>query len=310
MLDLKQPQSLNALSMLDALDQVKALVDDKWLFLPDVASGSIVSQSFTLSTSRMTGLQNDLPLSPAIYGALTSTYPGYELYFYSTSQSIANIYASAAYRLVPIPGVSQTDLLDQKGLTLSAISNLAETGNSADTSDLVVLGGDFSESYWGDPVAIKSAFSYIAEHPWIKVLSLPDLLISPSRSLKEYVPVCVDLLCSPENPALKDNEFTLWQNNAYAQISKLPYSSLSTAAWSTFTMLTAPSKDEKLQTLRWEYRSTVDYLLLAAHWASDPGRIQDCFELSDQPVCVLANDTIFALLSPNGARLVMLFTIY
>jgi hypothetical protein len=307
--DLKQTQSLYALSMLGQTDYIHDLVEKQLLFLPDVASGNMYTQAFTLLENKKEGLKFGIPSSNAVYGVLSKTFTGYDTYFYGSKNDQSVIYATAAYRIIPVPFLDQSKIITESGLTTSAIAILAEIGSSESSADLLIMGGDFPKTLWGDPIAVKKAFEYISIHPWIKPLSLFNLETYPSLPISRYTEKCSNLLCISDVQSESTNDQQeIWQNNVYAQLLKLPSNSITTAAWDTFSMLTSPTDNTSLVTLRSQYQGTLDALLFAANWAANPLPMQTCTESSTQALCFFANKNILAILSSIDGRILMLFS--
>jgi hypothetical protein len=307
--DLKQSQSLYALSMLGQTGYIHDLVEEQLLFLPDVASGNTDTQALTLLESKKEGLHYGIPTSNAVYGALSKTFTGYDTYFFGSRNDQSVIYATIAYRMIPVPFLDQNEIITGDGLTASAIALLAEIGNSENSSDLMIMGGDFPKTLWGDPAAVNKAFEYISSHPWIKPLSLSDLETYPSLPISFYTEKCLNLLCIADDYSESvNNQQEIWQNDVYAQLLKLPPNSITTAAWETFSILTSPTDNASLVTLRSQYKGTLDALLIAANWAANPHPMQTCNESGTQTLCFFANKNILAILSSINGKILMLFS--
>lgn len=308
-LDLKQPQSLYALSLLGQSSYIQQLVAEQLLFLPDVASGNAYTQAFTLQESRRAGLEYGIPISTAVYGALSNTFAGYDTYFYGSKENSTAIYTNATFRILPVSITDQSELLTEEGLTTSAIAMLAKVGSSKSASDLMIMGGDFPQTMWGDPTVVKKAFEYIASHPWINPLMFYDIVTLPSLPVSSYDQKCSNLLCFNDvQSSLLNSQQPNWQTNAYAQLSKLPYNAITSAAWDTFSLLTSPTDNAALAALRSQYQGTLDALLIAANWAADPHPMQICSESIAQTLCYLANENILAILSSIDGKILMLFS--
>ncbi len=308
-IDLKQPQSLYALSLLGLTDYIHDLVVKQLLFLPDVASGNIYTQAFTVLESKKEGLKYGISTSNAVYGALSKTIAGYDTYFYRSLNDQNVIYSTAEYRIIPVPFSDQSEIITEDGLTPSAISMLAETGSSENSSALMLMGGDFPKTLWGDPTAVKKAFEYISTHPWIKPVSLSELETYPSLPISRYSEKCSNLLCitDEQSESINDQQ-EIWQNDVYAQLLRLPPNSITTAAWNTFSMLTSPSENASLVALRSQYKETLDALLIAATWAANSHPMQTCAESITQTLCYFANENILAIFSSIEGKLLMLFS--
>jgi hypothetical protein len=75
-------------------------------------------------------------------------------------------------------------------------------------------------------------------------------------------------------------------------------------------MLTSPTDNPVLVTLRSQYQGTLDALLIAAEWAAHPHPLQTCSESVSQTLCFLSNENILAVLSSMDGKMLMLFSDY
>ena len=72
-----------------------------------------------------------------------------------------------------------------------------ELGGGFYGGDLIVIGGSFADSYWGNPKSIENTSLYISTHPWLSPLISFDLLsqktnvtykLNPIPSVYDYYP--------------------------------------------------------------------------------------------------------------------------
>jgi len=309
LLDFKKSSTLAALDALPGKLLLEDLVKSNLVFIPEMVSGETNAQDSTLRLSRLSGLQLGIPVSTAVFGATSKVFPGYDIYFYATDSYYAGVYSSPTYRLIPVATGTQSSLLNNQGFTIQALQLLANLGASALTNDLMVFGGDLSVSLWGDPTIASKAMSYIVEHPWIHPVSYSDLYQLPAVPVSSFHSGCSNLLCYPEaSQVYPEDEFKIWQSSIYPQLTSLSPNSVTDSAWQLYSRITNPTLDSKQALLQWQYRSTLDMLILAADWGNSPYTLQTCIEKPQQSFCVLSNNNILAILSPDSAGLLMLFT--
>lgn len=308
LLDVKQSGVLDALYRLDERKLIHYLSNQGLVFIPEAVYGESSAHEKLLSMSRQSGLQFGLTVSNAVFGPVTNTFPGYGIYFYASETTAATVYSSSLYRLIPVPAGSQIGSLDKQGLTIPALQSLANAGAEPESGQITVLGGDFQESLWGDPVSSSKTMEYIANHPWIHPLTYVDLNQLPAKPVSSFMTSCTNLLCTPEPlQALIKDEYILWQNSIYQQLIMLQPNTITDSAWQLYGRITDPTQNAELARLQWEYRSTLEKLILAAGWASQPYELQTCYDSAAQEYCILANERYLAVISPETAGLEMLF---
>ena len=309
LLDIKQPSTLSALASLPGMDLIADLVNRDLVFIPELITGDTGAQVQTLTQSRLSGLKHGLLPTNAIYGAASKVFPGFDVYYYATEANSASVYSSPYYRLIPVHAGSQSDLMNKEGLTANALQLLAGFGADTTATGLAVFGGDFSASFWGDPVAAVKAMAYISDHPWIHPVSFTDLYQLSAQPVSTFNSPCSNLLCHLEPDQIYPvEEHRLWQSIVYTQLINLPPNPVTDSAWQLYSRTTDPVTDPKLSILQWQYRSTLDMLIAASGWAGSPYTMQTCNDQAPRSFCILANENILAILSPESAGLVMLFT--
>jgi hypothetical protein len=289
LLDLKTPASLAALDSMGITLQIQSLASRGLLILPDVAYGEPADISLDFSRRAAAGF--GLPASQFVYSASADLQPGYPAQFLPLDSS-SHLARSGGRRLIPLPAADAIQAT-QDGPSLHVRRALAEAALSGDRSDLVVLGGDLPLSTWGDEDMAGPTFAWIAAHPWIQPLTAEDLMTFPVGSHNVNPPVAA----STASPFPAD-------------LRLAPDNSITSSAWQSYFILTAPTSDEKLLALRTNYLGQVTELLRAATWAEHPSAQADCDHDLDgdgQPECVLSNLDFYAILDPAGARLTNLF---
>lgn len=309
LLDIKQPSTLAALDSLPGMELITNLVNRNIVFIPEPVAGETDAQGQTLTQSRFSGLKNGLIPTNAIYGTASKVFPGHDVYYYATQANSAIVYASPGYRLIPVHSGSQSDLINKEGLTSNALQLLAGLGADPAATGLAVFGGDFSASFWGDPVAAAKSMAYIADHPWIHPVKYSELYQLPAQPVSSFESSCSNLLCRFEPDQIYPQDaYRLWQSRVYPQLSNLPPNPVTDSAWQLYSRITDPPLDPNLAILQWQYRSTLDMLIAASGWAGSPYTMQTCNDQEPRSFCILANESILAILSLDSAGLVMLFT--
>jgi hypothetical protein len=184
---------------------------------------------------------------------------------------------------------------------------------SADASKLVVLGGDLPASTWGNADASSATFTWISAHPWIQPLNGDDLLTFPTAgrtSTSARLPQlqAVPVFTADGKPSGLDS--ARLQSLVLSSLPAKPKNSIEVSAWQAYLTLTAPGADAGLESLRAQYLWQVRALASAGLWAEHPFTQANCFaypEFPGQPECILANQSIYAVFEPEGARLTQLF---
>ncbi len=188
-----------------------------------------------------------------------------------------------------IPAPHESDLLQPtvQGLTLDARRALLEAAQSGQP---LAWGGELAYSAWGNADIAGPSMAYLAARPYVEVLKPGQFASLPGAS--NLAPL-VSLPTLDPGP--------------YADIvAQLPErSNIAQAAQRMLAQLTAPTRDPRLLQLRALYLPDLDYFAAAAAWAQAPGPINDCARFA--PHCLLANETYFAVLRADGARLAYLF---
>ena len=317
LLDLRDPASLSALDHINALTPVKALHSKKLLTLPDSLPGSPTfplfpaglpddAPKYYLERSRQVSERYSIPPSDILYipGDYQELEPGYALYF--TPEEQTSRFASQ----IPIPHqASQEPQASPEGLSLAIRLNLINNALTRDSNPgdfpVLVLGGSFQDSAFGDPAASSAALSYIANHPWLKPLNIDDLRALSSETEFQYPPGATQV---------SNTE----QFIPSAILATLPdpggsgVNSLQQEAWaSTYSLYSAlPPEPETLAQLRAAYSGQPGTLLAAGRWADESYSAQHCrvdLDLDGFPECILASENQFAVIDPLGARLIAYF---
>lgn len=309
LLDIKQPSTLSALDLVAGLPLIQELASQNLLFLPESVFGDPTAHGQLLLQSKKSGLQYGLPVANAAFGPISRSFPGYQIYYYATETVPAPVYTSISYRLVPVPVSPQVDMIDKQGFSVPALQVLAKAGADQRSTWITSFGGDFQDTLWGDPIAAANTMEYISTHPWIHPLTSIDLSSIPAKSISDFDQTCTNLLCTSEiSQEIAGDEYTAWRASILPQLVQLRPNPVTDSAWQLYGRITEPESDTDFLLLKWKYRSTLEKLILAAGWADQPYELQACFESSPQDYCILANNRFLAVISPETAGLVMLFT--
>jgi hypothetical protein len=299
LLDLKNPASLAALNFMGNMPEIQALYERGLLILPDVVFGEPATLALGLSSRAVAGF--GLPGSQFVYAPSAdpqaslkqSSLAGY-LAEFAPLPDDSHLAKADGRLLIPLPPADAIQAT-QGGPSLELRRALIAAALSPDVSDLVVLGGSLPRSTWGDPDIAGLTLAWIAGHPWIHPLTIPELLAFPSRAIAIPKPLAQPAAGSP--PWLQ-------------ALQSAPQNAASLSAWQAYLTLTAYTPDPKLQALGRAYLGQVGELLAAAQWARQPSAQVDCKEdLNEdgQIECILADRQYFAILEPDGARLTQFF---
>lgn len=309
LLDLKTPASLAALNYLSGTGQLQRMAERGLLILPDVAYGS--PEKVSLNFSRRAADGFGLPASQFVYSPYPEIQSSYLAQFVGLSDD-THASRSGGTLLFPLPAANAVQATDQ-GPSLDIRRELVAAALSDDPSRLVVLGGDLPHSTWGDADKVAASFTWIAAHPWIRVLTGQDLLTFPIRGQPAALPPAPKPAVFPVYAA--DGRVTGWdsarlQSLLLGELQSRPHTSLTDLAWQAYLTLTATSSDAGLQALRAQYLWQIRMLLAASQWAEHPSEQVQCPAFTGdgpQTECILANERFFAVLEPEGARLTYLF---
>ncbi len=297
LLDLKSPSSLAALNFAGVLPIIQELANLNLLILPDVAYAE--PADIALGFSRKTAAGFNIPASPFIYGHSLNFFSNRAAQFIAL-QDPSHLGMLNGIRLIPLCA-NTADQAGIDGPSLDVRRQLIITANASDPSRLLVLGGELPQSTWGNENSAGPTFAWIAAHPWIEPLTGNDLLTFPIRA-------------EHNNPSAASGQVFGMPNASplLAELQNVPNNPITDTAWRTWFMLTAPTTDEKLQSLRVNYINELGGLLAAAKWAGDPTTQANCSNdingdgLTD---CILSTNNYFSLLDRRGGRLSLLFHI-
>ena len=311
LLDLKAPASLSALGLTGGIDQIKEMVRNRLLTLPDVIYGEPTEKSLSHSVSAAQAF--GLSTGKFVYGA-GDPGAGYDLQFFPDPQAASPLsmmnWNGQKFLGIPSPAEEQTT---PDGPTLGMRRTLI---TAAFEGDFVVLGGDLPDSTWGDSNAGPAGLRYIAAHPWIQPLDADALLALPSRSVQadprlvQERPLESIAIHNSQGQTTGLDSVAL-QKKILSRLESAPENPLTDSAWEMYFLLTKPAEDPRLAELNAQYLGDINILLTAADWGDAPAAQSTCsvdlnFDLL--PDCVLADGKFFAVFESDGGRLSYLFS--
>jgi hypothetical protein len=324
LLDMMTPENLAALDYLDVLPQISDLVkqgiiglgnidsrfDELRLFdnIPDdlinsnLNSKGILGVSANLDNNDMGKISNFFLLMNSIdNNNIFGSEIGNNDYaqFFDTKQVCLQVVlkGNIVHPAAEIPVGCKTLLLSN---TLSR------------SSFPLLLGGDFNNSFLGDPAFSLELFSYIQNHPWIQAFSIEDL-----NSLDGHP---IDILSNFGVNSIETNTYSLLSvisedsnvkpySEIYTELSELPENPITVLARQVFTTMTHPVSIDLLS-LGNSYIGQIGHIIKAAKWVENPIPIADCntdIDYDGENECILANNKIFLTIDPVGGYISFLF---
>jgi hypothetical protein len=199
------------------------------------------------------------------------------------------------------------------GLSTECVKTLITYAVEYSSSPLV-LGGDFSVSSFGVPDDSNEIFGYFATHPWIQILSLPQL--KAEGYLISDTPLTFDLFQTERLIGSASTQVALAGGNNSSQVTifdalqQSPNNQITKLAWQVYTSLTQ-NDSQQIQDLRNKYIGQIGGLVVAAKWAEAPGIQQSCNEDIDYDTvkeCILSNEQTFLIIDPEGGYISFAFS--
>ena len=224
----------------------------------------------------------------------------------------------------------QSDQATYSGPSMEIRRVLLQTASDPDGRPFVVMGGDFSQTSWGNPTAATQTLNYLRSRPWIRPMSSAELVaVTPRRSsgkafdptqaywrmgTESFTPTSTDAtgfsygLTIDQVPALLSEE-----------LKRAPDNTASALAWQAFEALLAPPilPHPSLASLRANYFGQIGHLLAASRWEdsdlqafcpSSSGTGGICFAAQDldwdgEKEYIMASQDIFLLFESRGGYL-------
>jgi hypothetical protein len=170
----------------------------------------------------------------------------------------------------------------------------------------MILGGDLTDSEWGNPQNSRAAFEYIRAHPWIYPVSQQEVLAMRGDNPGSELSGVPNPILTAFGPQIT--------RQALSALQSAPENTAGEAAWQAFLALQSPlaSSPEQLPALRQQYLSQVYSLLFVANWAEHPTSAADCltdYNLDGKLDCLLANSSTLALFDSQEGSLTYLFAL-
>jgi len=163
----------------------------------------------------------------------------------------------------------------------------------------LLLGGDFRISYLGDRAVLDKLFSYINNHPWIKVdntYAINQGSLNHDISRSTYI--------------FNQSKFSTG-HSIYKALLDAPDNSISVLAWQVYSSLLNPLSEDMVP-LANNYVGQIGHILEASHWAENPISISSCsMDLDYDGIneCVLASKSIFLTIEPIGGYIPFIFSV-
>ena len=323
LLDLRSPVALSALDYIGAVPQIKQLVEQNLLVLPDSIPGSPSYPVFPAGLPDWASLRyfEDLRKVSSNFGLKSSNIlyspllvdefnENYRLIFTTYEERDSELYSGT--EILPLPPekpLEQQATPDGLAIPLRKLllNNARILNNESREVPLLILGGSLLDSAFGDPQSAAATLGYIANHPWVKTLKSDDLISLPSNTSPQIMPgTTATATIDPFIPSA-----ILLNLPDADQYSHNP---LHQSAWDSAISLYAPLPPEpaSLPVLRSNYSGQPGIALEAARWADNPQPRQDCIsdpDLDRISECILATDRYFTILDPVGARLLAFYFI-
>jgi hypothetical protein len=176
---------------------------------------------------------------------------------------------------------------------------LASAGREAGSGPLVVLGSNLPGSAWGSPAAARASFSYLQNHPWIRILD-------PAELAARFPSQTVDRL---HRGTIQPEAEAGWLET----LRQAPENGPAAGAWLAYQASFAPVFPfaPDLPGLRSIYARTTPAWLTAAAWAKSAYEEADCIQDLDgdgEVECILASEQVMAIFKlARGGGLAWLF---
>ncbi len=290
LLDLKIPAWLSAMDYAGDIDLVKELIASRLALAPDVwmADQGAGQADYSVMLAESYGF----PSTVTAYAQDIYSLPvKYQLVFTPSTADLpfSSVRRRASLRVVPIPLEALQNntalYLDPHGLSLNSRRLLAATvADASSNRSIFILGGDLSQSGWGSPEAVRQAFAYLKNHPWIQLINPHDLMSFPIDA-----PYELSSNPKPTSTGIPFNDPILLGSDPLTQA----------AAQSAFASPVDFNYSlDGLDMLRTIYGPQQKILLTAAKWAKNPAPVASCnYDLDEDgtPECILANEAIYTV---------------
>jgi hypothetical protein len=314
LLDLKNPGSLSALDFMNALPQIKQLIKQDLLLIPDLINSYPAERN--LQTNLKIASDFGFSGSNFVYSTDGQLQTEYKFQFMALPD-LSHLHLHAGKILIPLPDLahkSTPNQVGEDGLSLQVRRQLLATALSPDPADLVILGGSLPFSAWGDSDISKASMAYIAAHPWILPLNsdqLQTFYIDQARDGFELSPIVFSSFpvfnSQGKYTGLDSNQLKIQLSES---LQNSPRNLISDLAWQMFFTLSSPQSGPMDNQLHVQYINQVESMLAASLWMEAPVSISDCSQDIDYDLineCVFSNSHIFAIIELDGGRISFLF---
>lgn len=314
LLDLKNPNSLSALDFMNALPQIKQLIKQDLLLIPDLINSYPAERNLQTNLKIASGF--GLSDSDFVYSTDGQLQTEYNFQFIDLPER-SHLQLHAGKILIPLPDLahkSTPNQVGEDGLSLQIRRQLLATALSPDPADLVILGGSLPFSAWGDSDISKASMAYIAAHPWILPLNsdqLQTFFIDQEGEGYESNPIVFSSYpvfnSQGKFTGLDSNQLKIQLRDS---LQNSPKNLISDLAWQMFFTLASPQSGPMDNQLHFQYINQVESMLAASRWMEAPVSISDCSQDIDYDLineCVFSNSHIFAIIELDGGRVSFLF---
>jgi hypothetical protein len=299
LLDLKQPNSLAGLELLNQTNWIRRLQQSNIFILPDSTWGSMLAKTYTLDLAQQVTKNYNLQSSQLVFSPDGSSSPAHAGYF-SFTQNPAPVFSNSASRIFPLPYPPDqpppewiTQAATSDGLSEYTLRALLSNASQVEENNLLILGGNLPTSPLADKSIAEPVMSYISAHPWIHAISSVDLMSLPAKSLNNTS----SNITSPPSRV---------EEAVFLALQASPTNELSASAWEMFLNLTNVTIQDPTYSIQQRYLPQIYNLLKASNWVDQPEERVDCsLDLDDDGFyeCILSNSSIFLILDPLGGRL-------
>ena len=181
LLDLKEPENLSALDAMGVLPRIKKLAEQGLLILSE--NGKLLEAASSPLGSAARAQEFGFPKSPFSYNLSTS---GFQFVFPEDRTHLYRLlFSSITY--FPIAAEVESTQPTPNGPSLDVRRALLDTAFNNDEKDMLVLGGNFHNTTWGNPDMVGPTLAYFASRPYIRILSADDLTNFPTRTGKPEI---------------------------------------------------------------------------------------------------------------------------
>jgi hypothetical protein len=319
LLDLKSASNLSALDTVGGLPVLKSLIQQNLVYLPDTQplspgpTGSPFSFddwaiSKTLEETRQVDDLWGLPSNQALFSPVffNAAEDNHSLLFISQQRtdlptSPGGILTSCLRwqnkRVISLPAAPDTitpedQQATRSGPSLTVIRQLLQVAvqQESGSASFLLLGGDLTQSAWGDPAVARPTMDYLSHHPWVRPLRLDDLLTCDPTG--PYQPQATQIPDSfiPGEPDSSQNVSMLpvgqLQKQVRTELNRATPDQFTQAAWQTYQSLLTPGLPDTadLWKLRSGYFAPIGYLLAASHWTNEPLELSNPAQLQQLDV--------------------------